>query len=93
MYKRQVEYFEPPARKHFELEVSTPRAAEFRPKVEGVLHGLGLDYELLTESDKLISYSVSAPIDVRTRDVSDTIRLLAGEDDMSFEWTEKKPKK
>jgi len=88
-----VEYFEPPARKHFELEVSTPRATEFRPKVEGVLHGLGLDYELLTESDKLISYSVSAPIDVRTRDVSDTIRLLAGEDDMSFEWTEKKPKK
>lgn len=88
-----VEYFEPPARKFFELTVSTPRAGEFRPKVEGVLHGLGLEYELLTESDESISYSVSAPLDVRTRDVSDTIRLLAGQDDMSFEWSEKKPKK
>ncbi|MGC4080886.1 MAG: hypothetical protein QM736_01890 [Vicinamibacterales bacterium] len=39
-----VEYFEPPARKYFELTVTTGRAAEFRPKVEGVLHGLGLEY-------------------------------------------------
>ncbi len=57
-----VEYFEPPARKYFELSVTTPQASHFRPKVEGVLHGLGLEYELLTESDDAISYSVSAPL-------------------------------
>lgn len=88
-----VEYFEPPARKFFELTVNTPQASHFRPKVEGVLHGLGLEYELLTESDDSISYSVSAPLDVRTRDVSDTMRLLAGDGDMSIEWAEKKGKK
>lgn len=88
-----VEFFEPPARKLFELAIATKRAGEFRPKVEGVLHGLGLEYELLSESDGGISYSVSAPPDVRTRDVSDTIRLLAGDDEMGIEWTEKKPKK
>ncbi|MFN7915514.1 MAG: hypothetical protein U0Q55_09245 [Vicinamibacterales bacterium] len=88
-----VEYFEPPARKYFELSVATPQASHFRPKVEGVLHGLGLEYELLTESDDAISYSVSAPLDVRTRDVSDTMRLLAGDGDMSIEWSEKKAKK
>lgn len=88
-----VEYFEPPARKYFELSVTTAQASHFRPKVEGVLHGLGLEYELLTESDEAISYSVSAPLDVRTRDVSDTMRLLAGDGDMSIEWSEKKGKK
>jgi hypothetical protein len=36
---------------------------------------------------------VSAPIDVRTRDVSDTIRLLGGIEDVSIEWDEKKSKK
>lgn len=88
-----VEYFEPPARKFFELSVTTAQASHFRPKVEGVLHGLGLEYELLTESDDAISYSVSAPLDVRTRDVSDTIRLLAGDGEMTLEWAEKKARK
>ncbi|MGE3473946.1 MAG: hypothetical protein AB7O28_26635 [Vicinamibacterales bacterium] len=88
-----VEYFEPPARKYFELAVTMNGAPHFRPKVEGVLHGLGLEYELLTESDETISYSVNAPLDVRTRDVSDTMRLLAGDGEMAIEWSEKKARK
>ena len=56
-----VEYFEPPARKLFELSVATAAASAFRPKLESLLHGLQLEYELLTETDEEVSYSISAP--------------------------------
>lgn len=85
-----VEYFEPSARKAFELTVRTKDAPLFRPKLEGVLFGFALEFELLSESEEEIGYSVSAPIDVRTRDISDTIRLLTGDDEIAIEWTEKK---
>jgi hypothetical protein len=88
-----VEYFEPAARKFFELTVTMGGASLFRPKLEGVLHGLRLEYELLTESDETVSYSVWAPLEVHTRDVSDTLRLLARDEEMSIEWVEKKPKR
>ena len=73
-----VEFFEPPARKQFELRVKTSAAAEFRSKAEDVLKALGLEYELLVEDEDEIRYSVSAPVDVRTKDVSDTLRSVAG---------------
>jgi uncharacterized membrane protein YhiD involved in acid resistance len=88
-----VEHFEPTARKNFELKVGVKDAGAFRPKLESILTGFGLECELLAESDDELGYSVSAPIDVRTRDVSDTIRLLGGIEDVSIEWDEKKPKK
>jgi len=37
-----VEYFEPPARKWFELKIRTSAAADFRAKAEDVLKALGL---------------------------------------------------
>src|SRR3954469_9829789 len=70
-----VEYFEPSARKAFELRITRKNAPGFRPKLEGVLFGFRLEVELLSESDEELGYSVSAPIDVRTRDISDTLRL------------------
>ena len=89
-----VEWFEPIARKFFELSIRTRGAADFRPQVEGVLKGFALEFELLVEKDEEIGYSVSAPIDVRTRDISDMIRVLhSADDDMSIEWDEKRPKK
>lgn len=88
-----VEYFEPSARKAFELMVKTKNAPDFRPKLEGVLFGFGLEFELLSESDDEVGYSVSAPIDVRTRDISDTLRLLSADDEVSIEWEEKRQKK
>ena len=86
-----VEYFEPDARKHFVLTISTKHAPEFRPTVEGLLHGLHLEYELLTQNDEEISYSVSAPLDVRTRDISDMFHILTT-NKMEVEWKEKKRK-
>ena len=62
----------------------------FRPRLEGVLFGFRLEVELLSESDEELGYSVSAPIDVRTRDISDTLRLLSGDDEISIQWDEKK---
>ena len=73
-----VEFFEPPARKQFELRLKTTEAAEFRSKAEDVLKALGLEHELLVEDEDEIRYSVSAPVDVRTKDVSDTLRLAGG---------------
>lgn len=73
-----VEYFEPPARKHFELRLKTTDAAEFRSRAEDVLNALGLEHELLVEDEDEIRYNVSAPVDVRTKDVSDTLRLSGG---------------
>lgn len=87
-----VEYFEPAARKVFDLTISTKQASEFRPAVEGVLHGLQLEYELLGESDDEICYSVSAPLDVRTRDIADTLKILS-QNDMDVEWKERKARR
>jgi len=87
-----VEYFEPPARKLFALTVTTASASSFRPKMESLMHGLQLEYELLTETDAEVSYSISAPLDVRTRDISDTLRLLSG-NDMQIEWKEKRARR
>lgn len=85
-----IEFFEPPARKKFELRLRTANAVDLRPKAEDVLKGLGLEFELLVEEDDEIRYAVSAPVDVRTRDVSDTLRLVGGQD-VIVRWEEKKP--
>ena len=84
-----VEFFEPPARKLFELRLKTSDAAEFRAKAEDVLKALRLEHELLVEDEDEIRYSVSAPVDVRTKDVSDTLRLVAG-GNVVVRWEEKK---
>jgi len=84
-----IEFFEPAARKKFELRIKTMSAADFRSQAEDVLKGLGLEHELLVEDVDEIRYAVSAPIDVRTKDVSDTLRLVGG-GDVLIRWEEKK---
>ena len=86
-----VEYFEPPAQKMFELRLKISDAAEFRAKAEDVLKALGLEHELLVEDEDEIRYSVSAPVDVRTKDVSDTLKLVAG-GNVVVRWEEKRPR-
>jgi len=85
-----VEFFEPAARKRFELRLKINAAADFRSKAEDVLKGLGLEHELLVEDEEEIRYSVTAPVDVRTKDVSDTLRLVAGSNYIVVRWEEKK---
>ena len=85
-----VEFFEPPARKYFELRLSTKFVADFRPKAEDVLKALGVEFELLLEDEEEIRYSVSAPVEVRTKDVSDTLRLVGGSD-VIVKWELRKP--
>lgn len=84
-----IEFLEPAARKKFELKIRTSDPSGFRPKAEDVLKALGLEHELLVEEGDEIRYSVSAPVDVRTKDVSDTLRLLGG-DHVVVKWEEKK---
>ena len=85
-----IEFLEPPARKRFELKLQTANAEEFRARAEDVLKGMHLEAELLVEEEDEIRYSVSAPIDVRTKDVSDTLRLVAG-GGLVVKWEEKRP--
>ena len=75
--------------KRFELRIKTGKAAEFRATAEDVLKALGIEHELLIEDEDEIRYSVSAPIDVRTKDVSDTLRL-AGGGGVTVRWEEKR---
>lgn len=86
-----IEFFEPPARKYFEIKISTTAVDEFRPKAEDVLKALGIEFELLLEDVDEIRYSVSAPVDLRTKDVSDTLRLVGGTADVIIKWEQKKP--
>lgn len=86
-----VEFFEPPARKYFEIRISTKAVEDFRPKAEDVLKALGIEFELLLEDVDEIRYSVSAPVEVRTRDVSDTLRLVGGGADVIVKWEQRKP--
>ena len=48
-------------KKVFELQVTTRRALDFRPRMESVLSGFKLDFELLSESDEAVRYAISAP--------------------------------
>jgi hypothetical protein len=83
-----IEFFEPPVRNRYELKIKTS-LPDFRFKAEDVLKGLGLEFELLVEDEEEIRYSVSAPVNVRTRDVSDTLRLVAG-GDVVVKWEERR---
>lgn len=87
-----VEHFEPTAERRFELKVSIDDAPAFRPRLEAVLTGLRLPHELLVESSDELGYVVKVPGQIRTLDVSDTIRALAGKDELSIEWDEKRSK-
>ena len=87
-----IEFFEPAAQKRFELRIKTGNATEFRAHAEDVLKALGIEHELLVEDEGEIRYSVSAPVDVRTKDVSDTLRL-AGGGDVTVRWEEKRPER
>jgi hypothetical protein len=53
------------------------------------MNGLGLEHELLVEDVDEIRYNVSAPVDVRTKDVSDTLRLVGG-GSVLVRWEEKR---
>ena len=86
-----IELLEPPARKWFELRISTPTAEEFRFKAEDVLKGMHLEYDLMLEDQEELRYTVSAPVDVRTRDVSYTLRLVGG-NNVICRWEEKRQK-
>jgi uncharacterized membrane protein YhiD involved in acid resistance len=84
-----VEFFEPPAQKRFELKATTEAAEDFRPNLEDVLKGLKLEYDLLEEAQDELRYVVTLPVEMRTRDVSDMLRLIRGAP-VVIRWTEKR---
>jgi uncharacterized membrane protein YhiD involved in acid resistance len=85
-----IEWLEPPPRKQFELRIKTTAAVDFRSKAEDVMKGLSVEFDLMVEEPDELRYAVSAPVTLRTRDVSDTLRLVGG-DDVICRWEEKRP--
>jgi uncharacterized membrane protein YhiD involved in acid resistance len=85
-----IEWLEPAPRKQFELKITTPAAVDFRTKAEEVMKGLALEFDLMVEEPSELRYVVSAPVTLRTRDVSDTFRLVGG-NEVICRWEEKRP--
>ena len=54
------------------------------------LKALGIEFEWLLEDVDQLRYSVSAPVEIRTRDVSDTLRLVGSGADVIVKWEQKK---
>jgi hypothetical protein len=86
-----VESFEPKATQLFTLKIKTKDSASLKPKVEDLLDGRHLDYELRTSAPGEIAYDVHFPIDRKTVRLSD--QILALSPDAAVEWEEKKEKK
>ena len=85
-----IEGFEPQTRV-FELSVRLgDNTAELRPKIEKVLRGLKVDYELRAVSHKEAFYYVTAPHQMRTDGASKALTALAPNDQGAVEWNEKK---
>ena len=85
-----IEWLEPPPRKQFELRIKTAAAEDFRSKAEDVMKGFSVEFDLMVEEPEELRYAVSVPVTLRTRDVSDTLRLVGG-DDVICRWEEKRP--
>jgi uncharacterized membrane protein YhiD involved in acid resistance len=87
-----IEWLEPAPRRQFELRINTPAADDFRSKAEDIMKGMGIEFDLLVEEPDELRYTVSAPLALRTRDVSDTLRLVGG-NGVIVKWEERRPGK
>lgn len=75
----------------FELSVRLgENTASMQPKIEKVLRGLKVEYELRSVSPKEASYYVTAPHQMRTDGASKALTALAPDKQVAVEWNEKK---
>jgi len=86
-----VESFEPKATQLFALKIKTKDSAALKPRVEELLAGRHLNYELRMSAPDEIAYDVHFPIDRKTAALSEQIVRLS--QDTAVEWEEKKEKK
>ena len=87
-----LEWREPWPKKHFELKVSAKDPAALKPQVEALLKQHRLSFELRGATEKEVLYMVEMPQNRKTDKLSEAIVKLEGDETVSVEWDEKKPK-
>jgi uncharacterized membrane protein YhiD involved in acid resistance len=87
-----LEWREPWPKKPFELKVSAKDPATLKTGLEALLKQHRLGFELRGATEKEVVYMVEMPQNRKTDKLSDAIAKLDGNDTVSVEWSEKKPK-
>jgi MgtC family protein/uncharacterized protein DUF4956 len=84
-----LERFEP-RKRVFELSVRLgERTAELRPRIEAVLSRFNVEHELRSASQEDVAYSVIAPYDIGTDQVTKALTALVPDGKGAVEWVEK----
>lgn len=84
-----LESQEPEAKKAFLLTIASADPVALRPRVDALLRGRRLRFELRASGPKEISYEVELPQRVRTDRVANDILALAPDAKTSVTWQEK----
>ena len=87
-----IEYFEPKARKCFELEIKMKDAEKVQPKVEALFKRRRVKFELREASPEEFSYEVQLPLDLKTDVLSSEIMALDPDKGTAVEWKPEKKK-
>ena len=88
-----LESQEPEGHKEFLLKVKAKDAVRLREVLESVLRKNHVGHELRTSSQDDLVYSVKLPLTKKTDKLTSAILALGDEDEMSVEWSDKKPDK
>ena len=87
-----LESLEPVDRTQFELTVETKDAIRVQPQVDHALRRKGVQYELRGSSPTELRYQVTVPFNKRLDKLTEIIRSLDKKENISVDWSMKKPK-
>jgi uncharacterized membrane protein YhiD involved in acid resistance len=88
-----IESFEPERQKRFEVTIKAGEDTDaLRPRIERILDGHNVSFELRTSSDDEVTYDASLPLDVQVDDVTNALLRLDPEGHAAVNWSEKKVK-
>ena len=86
-----LESQEPERLKDFLLKVTGKGSGQLQDSLEAVLRRNGIKHELRTASQDELTYSVRLPLTKNTDRLTDAILELGDKDQMTVDWTDKKP--
>jgi uncharacterized membrane protein YhiD involved in acid resistance len=88
-----LESKEPEVQKDFLLAVKGKGSGELQSEIEKLLRRNGIKYELRTAAQDELTYSLRLPLSKRTDRLTSAILALGDKDEMTVDWSEKKPSK
>jgi uncharacterized membrane protein YhiD involved in acid resistance len=86
-----LESQEPERHKDFLLKVKAKGSGRLQDPLEALLRRNGIKYELRTASQDDLTYSVRLPLTKKTDRLTDAILDLGDKDQMTVDWSDKKP--